>query len=172
MASLGPNNPATASGWVNSTFVFASDDSRATDFIAFGTIGGVLSVTNFSFSVPAGSTLNGILMEYERSATGTGAIEDYEIKLTGVTGASANKAVAGTWTPADAYVSRGGSSDLWSTTPTVSEINSTTFGVLITAQETTMTNDATARIDHVRITVYFTPATRSIAPGIIGARPY
>jgi len=168
MPSQGPNNPATASGWTSSSNVFASDDARATDFIPAGTIGSQLSVTNCGFSIPAAATLDGIVMEYERSAAGSGTIEDYEIKLTGVTGTSANRAQAGTWTGTDTYASRGGSSDLWGTTPTIGEINGSSFGVLITAQETTTTLDGTARIDHVRITVYYTVAGRSYAVGFIG----
>jgi hypothetical protein len=53
------------------------------------------------------------------------------------------------WNTVDTYTSYGSSSTLWGTTWTVSDINATTFGAVISAS----VNNGTAQVDHMRITV-------------------
>jgi hypothetical protein len=54
------------------------------------------------------------------------------------------------WPTTDAYTSYGGSTALWGTTWLLTDINSTTFGAAISAR----IQNGTARVDHMRITVY------------------
>jgi hypothetical protein len=114
---------------------------------------------------------------------------DYDFRMSknapAGTAAGDNKAVAGTWSTNDAYVSYGGSSDLWGQTWSADEVNSSNFGPLIKCEftwyhyshsygfaipagatvdgillEVERSRSGTqARIDHIRITVYYTEAT-------------
>ena len=54
------------------------------------------------------------------------------------------------WPTTDAYSSYGGPSELWGRTWTTSDINSINFGAALSAR----VQNGTARVDHVRITVY------------------
>ena len=55
-----------------------------------------------------------------------------------------------------AWASDGGSSNLWGTTLTPSEVNAATFGVIIKGQNSDPDDGMTAFIDSVRITIYTT----------------
>lgn len=54
------------------------------------------------------------------------------------------------WSQTEAVVNYGGTTDLWGTTWTVNDINSDDFGAAISA----IVQFGTARVDHIRITVY------------------
>lgn len=56
------------------------------------------------------------------------------------------------WPTDIAYSSYGGATNLWGLTPSVADVNGSTFGVVISA--TVATND-TASIDHIRMTTYY-----------------
>jgi Secretion system C-terminal sorting domain len=56
------------------------------------------------------------------------------------------------WPTTDAYITYGGPADLWGTTWTVSDINSSNFGAAIAAQ----VQNGTAQVDHMRITIFVT----------------
>lgn len=87
----------------------------------------------------------------------------------------ANKATAIVWsTTADETVEYGGSNDLWSASLTPAIVNDTTFGAAVSA---TVGNGATAEIQSLRLTVYYSVAGSSMtsqtmllaAPGYIHA---
>ncbi len=64
-----------------------------------------------------------------------------------------NFAATGTaWLTADAYTNYGTATELWGTTWTITDINATNFGAAISTRVT----NGTARVDHIRITVYST----------------
>lgn len=167
MASSGPNSPGTLAddssvgtvAWSNPSNGASSNNSYAT--AAFGTNGTshYLKATNFGFAIPSTATIDGILVGIERSRTGIGggSIKDSAVRIVkgGAIG-STNKGATGTaWPSADAYASYGGAADLWGESWTYSDINASNFGVAISAA---MTIDETgnARVDHVRVTVYYT----------------
>jgi hypothetical protein len=54
------------------------------------------------------------------------------------------------WPATDAYATYGGCSNLWGTTWTDSDINSSSFGAVLSAS----VQNGTARVDHMRITIY------------------
>ncbi|WP_317899569.1 T9SS type A sorting domain-containing protein [Aurantibacillus circumpalustris] len=54
------------------------------------------------------------------------------------------------WSTTDAYTSYGTPTDLWGTTWADSDINATTFGAVLSAT----VQNGTARVDHMRITIY------------------
>ena len=125
----------------------------------------LLKATNPSMGVPAGATINGILVEIERHYE-AGTVADYDVCLTkdGSARVGDDKSTGATFPTADAITSFGGATDLWGTTWTVDEINATTFGVLYKMQATA--NNADGFVDFIRITVYY---TATVAQSVGGA---
>ena len=118
-----------------------------------------LKANNFGFSIPTGATINGILVEFERKSSDANTISGLGetvkiIKADGSIGTT-NKGVATYWSTSESYISYGSSTDLWGETWTPVNINDVDFGVVLSA---VMENYATASIDHIRITVYYTEA--------------
>lgn len=164
MASQGPLSPGTLAsdasfgtwGWINPGNAGASDGSYATSDRSGAPVETQYhKSTNFGFSIPGGATIDGILVEVERNSDG-GADTDLRARIVkGGTIGSTDKSTGASWPASDAYQSFGGAADLWDETWTDSDINSIDFGFVIAA---TISGTATARIDHVRITVYYTTA--------------
>jgi len=175
-ASIGPNNPSSADGtsqagggtvtWTNPTYIFASDNNRATAALAKGVISYYLQATGFGFNIPSDAVINGIYVEVERSISeATTYTKDNSIKIIQggtITGTEHADTVT-TWpaSSADAYKAYGSSTDLWGLTWTPAQINASNFGVAVQAKNTkknaAYTN--TAQVDHIRITVYYTLPT-------------
>ena len=171
MPSQGPNNPATAvntvitgNPWLNPTRVFSSNNSRATCLIGLldpeGDSSDGLDVTNFSFTIPGGSIITGIVAEDERSKTPAGGtITDLVIQLIkGGTPQGDDKATGASWpnTASEAYATYGTSSDLWGLTWTVGDINAANFGIRIRCVNPSFDAvAATGQVDHVRLTVHY-----------------
>lgn len=175
MASQGPNNPTSAVNdgtfvdWTNPTNVYSSNDSYTTVAAAARrrVDTSALLVTGFGFTIPAGSTINGIQVDVERkkstSAAGT-SCSDSLISLT-KDGSSNTGSTADTnaWPTTEAYQTFGDATDLWSTTWTVAEINDANFGFMFSAVLIgSSTTGITASVDHVRITVHYTEAASSV----------
>jgi hypothetical protein len=167
MSSQGPNSPGTAAddagfdpngvkSWTTPSNAL-TENGTSTTCITGGAQAWShgLKLTNFGFSIPAGATINGILVEIKRSASRANAIIDSQVQLVGVAGA-VDKADTLTHYPTSlTYASYGGSSDTWGASPTDSDINSSGFGV-----EISIFNDnglsTTTNIDYARITVSYT----------------
>ena len=184
MASVGPNNPTAASDlgtpgtqtWSNPTYVYSSNDSRARvtsnvdDTWRYST---PLVVNAFGLSIPTGATIDGILVEMERRRTGGGNSRDYVVSLSkdGSTAVGDNKGDTATNLPtSDTYKSYGGSSDLWGTTWSESEIESSNFSVYIRAQlyKLSSIGQPYYELDHVRVTVYYTEASSGYTHSVTG----
>ena len=121
----------------------------------------LLRATNPSMGVPAGSTIDGILVEIERYYA-AGTVADYDVCLTkdGSTRVGDDKSTGAQFPTSPAVTSFGGATDLWGTTWTVDEINATTFGVLYKMQATGANADGF--VDFIRITVYYTGGLTAI----------
>lgn len=156
-SSEGPNSPSSASGlvWKNITNVFASDNSRAS---YNGSFQDILSATSFGF-VDVVGVIDGIKVEVEGYGTGSSPPTGDEINIALTKNGSSP---AGSWktfvalpngVANEAYVSRGGSSDLWGTTWTPLEISNSGFGVLIRDSDILA---SALNVDHIRVTVYYT----------------
>jgi hypothetical protein len=163
MTSEGPKNGSTfvneatvgTVNWVNPGYAVTSNDVRATASLN-NTISKYLKATGFGFTIPGGATIRGILVEVERSKTGSGAVHDQNIKIVKGNSIAGGDHFGPNDYPltTDAYESYGGSTDLWSLSWTPSDINAADFGVAISAYEY-ISVAASARIDHIRITVYY-----------------
>jgi hypothetical protein len=165
LASAGPNFPQAATGntnsvgggtaaaWLNPNNIFANDGSSATSLpgtaITQDLRGGA-----FGFSIPSTAVIDGILLEVNAFTPVTTNVEAFNtVELEGGGGTSANRAT-GTLVPTPTTFSFGGSSDLWGTTWTSAQINSSTF-VGNVSFRTTGGGPGTIDVDFFRITVFF-----------------
>jgi len=83
------------------------------------------------------------------------SVFDKQVRLVkGGTIQSGERSSPAPWQPLDAYRTYGGQSDLFGTTLSYTDVNSANFGVAISVDLI----NAEARIDHIRITVYYTDA--------------
>lgn len=166
MASEGPNDPGTLVDddtvgtvpWNDPGNAAASDDSYAIDNSASVHISHYLKVTNFSFSIPGGSIIDGIVVEIERKKAGNVTTTDEEvfiIKSDGTLGSENKADTATVWPGSDTIVSYGDPSDLWSEAWTPTDINDSDFGVVISA-DADIGIFGSISIDHIKITVYYT----------------
>lgn len=176
MADTGWKSPGTvvddsaigSVAWGNPDYAKASDDSRATVLEFVNSLSThYLKATNFSFNIPVGSTINGILVEIEKSAPESDDyswVVDGSVKIVKSNGSigTTNKADSSThWLISDSYISYGSNSDLWGESWTSSDINDSDFGVVISAS-LTVDHSVTAQIDHIQMKVYYTENTTPI----------
>jgi hypothetical protein len=172
-ASVATNDTSIGTtAWIDPTNVYASDEQWANVSLGGSQISQYLKCTGFNFTIPTGSVINGIIVEYEASIN-TVNTRDNSIRIVkGGTIGSTNRADTVTlWTNTDTYYSRGGSSDLWGETWTAEDINSSNFGVAISAIRPSGSFPQLAgRIDHVRITIDYTVPAAS-APTIASFTP-
>lgn len=171
MASEGPRSAGSGADnsgvgtqtWSNPTNITSSNDSRATVTVSPAPqISHYLVSSAHGFTIPGGSTINGIVVEIERS---TGAQfgsfgRDNRVRIVkgGAIGAT-DKASASEWPEStDATASYGSSSDLWGETWTAADINDSGFGAALAVTNTGAVDSVSMRVDHMRITVYYTAA--------------
>jgi hypothetical protein len=118
------------------------------------------------FNVPTGASIDGILLEVEVLAV---VLSTQNLSARLVKGGTVQTAETKTAliTTTDAYLSFGGSADTWSTSWTVSDVNATNFGSAIFIDNALAD---TYRVDHSRLTVYFTEggAPQSITRTLLG----
>jgi hypothetical protein len=170
MATAGPNGGGTfandttigTSSWGTPSNASAEDGtSTTTAAIGNGTVANYLKCTNFGFSIPAGSTINGITVEVKaKRATTSRNLTIATIKLvkagTIQGNNNGNATVLGTTL---AYATFGSVSDLWGLAFGASDINDSTFGVAISCTGGAGKGSVTGSIDYVRITITYTAAT-------------
>jgi hypothetical protein len=146
--------------WTNPGNTASSDDARAVASAVPATTGvsQYLKLTNFGFALPAGATVTGVRVDWERSASAGTAISTNSIKLVkagAVAGSEMVGADTAQWTTTDVAFTHGGPANLWGTTWTRDEINAAGFGVAISAKNTSGAG-VDARIDFVRVAVFYT----------------
>lgn len=177
MPSQGPLSPSTivddaAVGtrtWANPGNAASSNNSYA----VAGQPGSVqsshyLKATGFGFSIPAGATIQGIVVEVERKGTDALSAVDIAARLVKAGTVQATDRSTGTAFPAtDAYATYGSSSDLWGTTWTPAQINATDFGFVFQANIEPLKD---AFVDHIRITVTYAITTEgAVAISAVGS---
>lgn len=146
------NNP------VNARIADAVYSVNSADLPLQGNYTNYLVATNFGFTIPAGNQIDGIQVRITRNEVNANA-KDFRVRIVkgGVIGAS-DRISGFNWPVANTTRVHGSTTDLWGETWTLSDINSGTFGVAVAAQRSA--NNATpitARIDNIRITVYYSP---------------
>lgn len=157
-----------SAAWTNPGNITSSDNAYAT---FTGAQSHYLKATNFGFSLPASATITGILVEVETSVdAGTQAFLVSMKLVKGGVIQNAQDKQPDVWNnTTDAYRSYGGSSDTWANLWTQTDINASTFGVVLSVSMLPFTG--TVRVDHVRITVYYTAAnTTYVVAGATAGR--
>jgi len=161
MSSEGPNTGATVTNvdtggnaWSNTGNMLADDDAYCSVEPSFFP-SDILRVTNFGFSLPS-STIDGIEVSMKRYASTSVDVVDSLVQLVlSGTNVGDDKGVGATWaSPSEETKVFGGASDDWSAGLSYSDINSSDFGIDI--QVSWLTQDATAFIDYLTMTVYYT----------------
>jgi len=170
MATAGPNFPGTvtteavgtenANDWTTPGNIAADDGAEATITAATydsPDISFRLKAQNLGFSIPDGSTIDGITVEIQKRDAAIGAAVDFRVQLLDAAGAlvGANKADTVTdWPTAATTITYGGIADTWTASPTVAMVNDVDFGVVLSAQATAANTDIF--VDFVRITITYT----------------
>lgn len=164
MASTGWVNPGTmmhyeGSGdpWGNRDNAKTQNDVYASVSLGAGKFSDWLAAQNFSFGIPAGSTINGIEARIDRYSS-TSGITDLNVTLhKSGAGSGDNKAKGPNWATSDTdtYQVYGGAADLWSTGYGYADVTNAGFGVMIVAQSIGATR--IAYVDHMQIRITYTP---------------
>ena len=122
--------------WSDVSYITASDTNYATSNIGDGSTH-YLKATGFDFSsVPDTATIDGIQVEIQRYKSGNGGdIKDAVVQLlkAGSTVGNSKADTVNAWPTTDTWKTYGGSSDLWGTTWTASDIKNSNFGVVLSA---------------------------------------
>lgn len=127
-------------------------------FTGSNTTSNYLKITNFNLNIPTGATIQGISVTIRRSTNGSG-LNDSSIKIVkGGTISGTDQSAGASWGNTLADVTFGGSSNLWGLSWTVSDINSSNFGVAFSAINTNSFAQ-NVLVDAVAITVYYTETT-------------
>lgn len=163
--STSPQSPTSANNditvgsvpWSNETNAFSSNDTRAeAGLLILGSNTNYLAVSGFGFSIPSNAIICGITVDIERRRTGLGTISDNEVRIIkGGNISGTNHALPDSWPGSDQTASYGGSGDLWGETWSAQDINSTNFGVAISASLFLLNILSTAEIDHIAVTVHY-----------------
>lgn len=147
----------TAAGWTASSNATGTADALvATDANDSGP-GPGLVLTNYGFNLPENAVILGIKATVTRNLTVGGVTEgarDYEVKLVGVA-QSQNKKRNELWPSGLTAVDYGGNSDLWDAQITPSILNSTDFGISISAESVNGAGARTRQIDSVVLEVTY-----------------
>lgn len=166
MSSAGPNSGSTFTSdssnggsvaWTNpgNAAALDSSDTKA-EYHAAAFLSHYLWATGFGFSIPGGNTIDGVVAEWARRISYGSIADDAVYLIKGGAVAGTNQSAGAAWTSgAYPYASFGGASSLWGTTLSVSDVNASNFGVAIAARGTT---GGDPRVDHVRVTVYYSAA--------------
>lgn len=156
------NDPGTGNTWTNVGNVGASENAYAT-FASTGALksSNYIKTTKYSFGIPEGATITGIVVAIERKATSDGSAGKWaadgavRIIKNGEVQTAENKGQGIYWPVTDTVATYGSSSDLWGQTWSPADINNTGFGVAFSA---IVQGAVTASVDHIEITVYYTEA--------------
>ncbi|MBI3741090.1 MAG: hypothetical protein HY257_04975 [Chloroflexi bacterium] len=158
-ATAGPNyaGTATSATWSSPSNATGSPDNNC----AISTAPSVtIDLTAFGFSIPAGSTITGILVEPKIGQfVVASSISAQLLKGGSPTGSSktlSSTSVGGVCS-LTVFGSMGGTGDTWGASLTSSDANASNFGVRITGS----TNNST-HLDAVRITVFYDPGAADV----------
>ncbi len=129
-----------------------------------GNITNELRASNFGFSIPNGSIIDGVQVEIVAwgGAVSTVLYNKVQLFTTPGTNVGNNKSTGAALPGADpgtTYTSFGATNDLWGTTFTEAQVESANFGVAFCFAASG--NNRTMNVDHIRITVGYTPFTIS-----------
>ena len=167
--------PETAEAWVNPGNIVADDGTEAQITAATydsPDVSQQLRGRNFGFTIPAGATITGIVVEIDRRSIIASSGKDFRVQLCDPNGGSPvlmgnNKADTVTvWPTTSAIATYGASNDLWGATITPAMVNDAFFSVALSV--TANIANADIGVDFMRVTVHYTPpaVTTKLVPWI------
>ena len=168
MSSTGWKSPGTVMSddsvgtvaWSNPENAKVSDNSYAELTTSSEADSEYLKATNFGFSVPGGSTIDGVEVSYEDRFSGTPSAGDIKLVLFYNGSVIGNPKDSDFVYDVDTIQTLGNSNDLWGATLTVDKINSSSFGVAYYG-ENLNGSPLNFHIDHIQIKVYYTEGTEA-----------
>ena len=112
-----------------------------------------LKTTDYGFNIPSPAEIKGIEVFIERHSSMAATVKDSSVKIVkgGAIIGTEHADMVTTWPTTDAVATYGNDSDLWGTTWTPAEINSSGFGASLSAVD----NLNTASVDVIQITVHY-----------------
>lgn len=162
MSTAGPNICGTGAddatvgttSWSNPTSIQADDGTNSSTSGSGSAVTHYLKATNFGFSIPSGSIIDGIQVTFERFYMSSSPT-DSEIKIVkGGSISSTNRSAGATWSSSVGTTNTFGStSDLWGETWTYSDINASNFGVVMSV--TLAAGMTICNVDRVSITITY-----------------
>ena len=181
MASEGPRYPGTVAtvagsagensdNWVNPGNISADDGTQATITAASYDAGDQsfrLIGRNFGFTIPAGATIDGLIVEIDRRCF-AGAASDFRVQIfdqLGGTFRGDNKAAAATAWPATlAIATYGAANDLWNAAAFLTQafVTSAGFGIGLSVDADAANTDI--GVDFIRMTIHYTAAAGGGTP--------
>lgn len=160
---VGPRVPTAATGtsWTTPTNVYQSDSAYASYNLAPNGSTTTLVASGFGFTIPSTAVIRGVQVDIERHAN-NGSVRDSSVYLQ-KSGAQAgsNYAKSGffsNWPTSDSTATYGGSTDLWGTTLTPTDVNASNFGVRVVVSNGT-SSTRTVYIDQIKVTITYTAET-------------
>lgn len=148
------SSPGNAAGITNGTYATATGlDNTSSQY---------LFATNYGFSIPVNATIDGVVVSPTRKCSNAGNLSrDTNVFLivNGVIG-TANRATATAYTTSDITEDHGGSTDKWGAALTPAIVNSSNFGTVFSSYKISAGGGVNITVDAIRITVYYTEATR------------
>lgn len=146
--------------WTNQGNAISSNDSRASANMPKSTTSNYLKCVGFDFStVPEGATITGITVDVERNVgDSTSRVMDAYVRMikAGTISTAYNGATTTTYGTSDLTESHGGTTNLWATSWTRTDVTDANFGVAFAAKNTSSKSSHTANVDYVKIRVDYT----------------
>ena len=162
----GPNFPSSSTSvsdsgeaWINVSRIESDSGGDASSssscFILASGSSDLLRGTTFGFSASSAPVGIEVVIHRSPSAGASGDVDDNSIQLV-LSGSTLGTAKTdGIW--ADGYneITFGGPTDLWGATPSASDVNNTTFGVQLKADNIDGINGANTFVESFTIKLYF-----------------
>lgn len=156
--------------WTGVTSVYQDDGNTAWMNCNHTNISHYIKATGFNFAIPSGATIVGVGMNLRRGASYPNLVFDYAVRLVkgGAIQATDRSNPIPWGTPNNYIFSYGGPTDMWGTTLLYSDVNAATFGVAVSCQNLSATNDTYIDIDFISLTVWYTLGTGfTVTPDVV-----
>jgi len=170
MASQGPNLAGTGAddssnggiaAWKTPGKITAEDGTTASALLRNLQVSHWLKASRFGFTIPAGSTINGIKVEVKKAdSLRVSSDSDVRIMKGGVVGGTQEANVDTGWPTALTWITYGSATDLWGLAWTPADINALNFGVVVAGISDTglpRPPDGHPAVDAIRVTIFYTP---------------
>lgn len=146
----------SGASWTSLSSVLASDGINA-QFSHGPDDSGLILVSNFGFTIPAGMTPTGVEVFVRRFKTGGfPRLEDLTVQLYDGSAVGDNKASSESWSAASVLKTYGASDDAWNASLSRDDVNASTFGVLLqTTKNDPSSTVVTANVDVIYVTVHY-----------------